>query len=108
MTKGGRIGRCTNMRYKQASSSFRRINHSPGRGPGASKSRRIPCSGWWSGIKAVWKVNKISGDLKSASVHNSYTEFCKRLKTKDGSPSWTPLELSASAPLQRVGTCCLG
>jgi hypothetical protein len=47
---------------------------------------RIPCSGR-SGIKAVWKLNKINGDVKSALVHNSYTQFCKRLETKDGSPA---------------------
>jgi hypothetical protein len=54
---------------------------------GSIKSRRIPCSDR-SGIKAVWKLNKTNGDVKPASVHNSYTEFYKRLKTKDGSPAW--------------------
>jgi len=35
-----------------------------------------------------WKLNKQNEDVKSASVHNSYTDFHKRLKRKAGSPAW--------------------
>ena len=68
-------GRWPNVLYQETSPSFRR-RHSPGRRLGASKSRRIPCFGR-SGIKVLWKLNKINGDVKSPSVHNWYTKYCK-------------------------------
>jgi len=51
---------------------------------------------WQSGIKAIWKLNKINGYVKSPLVHNSYTQFCKRLKTKDDSPAWARTTITLS------------
>src|SRR5579863_1483148 len=43
--------------------------------------RSIPCSGG-SGINAVWKLKKIHPDVKSPSVHNSYTRIFRAVENK--------------------------
>jgi hypothetical protein len=53
---------------------------------------------WHIGIKAVWKLNKINGDVKSASVHNQYTRFCNRLKRMAPRRGFEPRRIEFFAP----------